>query len=138
MATYFSNDLLPGRMLEYPDPWGRTWPQLPSPIGEPHGRRLGCIWDQNKGEKISRPWLGTRTRKEDLQGGAEASVCVCGEAGRQLSGSWVYSAPLAGGLRPVPPPVWGLLLHLSKLSFSSPQVCAACPRAPDILFIQRN
>lgn len=40
--------------------------------------------------------------------------------------------------RHVAPPIWDLLLHLSKLSLSSPQGYAACPRAPDILFIQRH
>lgn len=120
MATYFSNDLLPERAFEYMNPQGRTWPQLPFPerslVGE------GYIWVQNE-EEIRRPHLGTRTRKEDLQGGAGASICECVARPEGSYRGPGYTQPhLLETPRHVAPPVWDLLLHLLKLSLS-PRLC---------------
>lgn len=76
----------------------------------------GCIWDQSKGEEIRRSWLGARTRKEDLQGGAGASVCVCGKGGGSCRGP--------GHTQPRLLETPGLSLPLSGTCFS---ICQSSP-----------
>lgn len=137
MTTYFFNGLLPGvGALECIDSWGRTWPQLPPPEGKPSGRKVGCVWDQNKGEETRRLWLEPGLRRKLYEVGLELAPVLVLRLGGSCQGSRCVPPHL---LRPVPPPCFRLaflavkalpLLQLWEHSqWVTPQDCCL-PQSP--------